>query len=405
MEPEQDIYDSEFSANEQAKLQHKRKDKKIRTIAIMRIVSGWLFIASVLSFFAVNHAMLTPAAIDNLATYVKAGLSLQDNELSTVEYVSGTLSSASIIDNALVIADADKVSVVKGGGITQQSISHKYSNPKVIANDNYILLYDQGGYGITVATAYTTLYSITLQSQILTATISENGKATVVTDEQSYRSAVTVYNKEGQQEYKWSSSEYYVQSATTNAVGTKIATLAFKLNGSQLESEILFFEIGKEELSYKVSLGSVVGLQLSFLDDNVLYVATDTKTIMISQDYEIINEFSYAVDDLFAISYNEDKVAIATRSYENLARSEITILSTNGKQSEPIYISEELQSIDLTDNALAVLTTSEIRLYNSKLELLWANIGGSGGQITLATNDGSAYVLYAKQARIFTQGQ
>ncbi len=391
------------SRRERRRLLRRSGDVRLRVVSALRALTGWVLTVAVLAFLAVNFRLLSPESLRRTASYARAGLTAAQGDLHTIPYASGSASDAAVFDGGLVLADSDTIYVSKPGGLNQLTLQLSYAHIALDASQNFILAYDRGAKGLTLANALSTLVQTELHSDILAASVSDQGDYVVVSGESGYKSAVTVYSSEGKQKYKWSSSEYYVQSAALSISGRRMAALGFRMNGTALESKLLFFDLGAEDIAGEVSLGAALGLEVRFLSESTVGALCDTGAFVVSRAGKLLAQQSYDADDLLGFGWGGQHLVYATRSYVRAARSELHLLDGDGHAPEPLYLSQELQSLSCAAGQVAVLTPTGLHLYDSALRPLWSDTAAAGGRRVLLGDDGTAFVLMSKHARLFTK--
>ena len=391
------------SKRERKRLLRRSKDIRLRVVSVFRAMTGWLLMVAAIGFIAINYRLFTPDSMRRVASYAQVGLTAAPGDLTTIEFTAGSAEDAVLYGGGLAVADSDTLYVAKPGGMTQLTLQLSYSSIVLDTAGEYILAYDRGGTGLTVTNALAPLFQTQLSSPILSASLSESGSFAVVSDETGYRSAVTVFTADGRQTYKWSSSEYYVQSAALSPSGKRLAALAFRMNGTALESRLLFFNIGDEEIASEYTIGTPLGLEVRFLSESTVAALCDSGLFLVDRAGKLSASQEYAASDLIGFSVSGDAVALATRSYTRSARSEVSILRENGKTTGPLYLTEELQSLSLANGKLGLLTSAGLHLYDDAMQPLWSDTAASGGRRLLLADDGTAFVLFGKNARLFTQ--
>lgn len=392
-----------MSRKERKRLLRRSRDGRLRMLLVARTITGWALAIGVIAFIMVNYRLFAPESIKRWTSYAKMGITATTGDLTTINYSAGSVVDAVLFQGGLALADSDTLYVAKPGGLSQLSVQLSYANMTLDTAGEYVLAYDRGSTGITLASALAPRFQTTMTSNILCATVAQNGNCAVVTDESGYKSAVTVLDADGKQVYKWSSSEYYVQSAAISPTGKRLAALAFRLNGAQVETSLLFFDINSDSIAAQSVLGSTLGLEVRFLSEDTVGAVADTATFLAKRDGTVITQMTYDAVDFMGFAFDSDQVAVATRSYQQGARSQVVLLSTNGKTSAPLYLSEELQSFAMKNKTVCVLTTAGLHLFDSNFTPLWSDATASGGRRVLLGEDGTAFVLFSKQARLFSQ--
>jgi hypothetical protein len=395
------------SSAERKRILYHREDSRLRLVALLRSVCGWLLVVALSLFLISHYEMLTPTAVRRVMGYAAAGLRDLDGEEGQISYVSGSFTDAALFSGGLAYTDSDTFYVSKAGGLEQLSLQVSYGSPTVEVSDTQALIYDRGGTGLTVANALSPVYQKTLECSILSASIGKNGNVVVVTDETGYKTAVTVLGGSGKQLFKWSTSDYYAITAALSPDGGHIAVLAVKQNELDLEGHLLFFDTGKQEgAETDVLLGDTVGLAVRYLSSNTAAAVCDTGIFLCDRRDGLLQQVEYTADNVIAYAFGEDSLYYALDSYTGGARCELYRMSATGALSEdPLYLHEELQSISAAGNYLALLTSSGVTLYRADLTAQWSSRQGVGARRLLVDEHGTCYALFSKYARVITDGE
>lgn len=133
-------------------------------------------------------------------------------------------------------------------------VSGSYHQPALTAGNRLALIYDRGGETLSVVTSYSQLWSKTLDSTILSASMNRRGDFALVTNETGYRCAVTVYDNDQNMLCKWLTSQHYILSATVNADAGDFAALCFSMGDSAMRTQALLFHVGEESAFASVDL-------------------------------------------------------------------------------------------------------------------------------------------------------
>ncbi|MCI9483426.1 MAG: hypothetical protein HFH27_03070 [Clostridiaceae bacterium] len=408
MPDERNIVRFPESGRERRKILRRSEDPRLRLVSILASACGWLFTLSLVMFLITNYRLLLPDSLQRIFSYLAAGLQTTSSDASTIEYASGTMNDAELFGGGLAYVDSDTLYVSKPNGIHQLSLQLPYSDPVVDASDSLILAYDRGGHGATLANALTPVCQVDLESPILSGAIGKNGGFAIVTDESGCKTAVTVFNNNGTQAFKWSTSQYYILSAALSPDGSWLALLAFEQQGVELESSLLFWKMGKQydenaapEAEYQ--LGSALGYEVRFLDASTAAAMTDRGAYLINRRGELEGQYEVPARDLLGYAFCDRGLLIVTSAYQGSARAEVRLLARNGGLSEEaIYIHSEIQHISAAGSVFGVLTAEGLRVYSvTAWNELWSDSSVSGARGLRMDSSGTAYVLYGGDCRIF----
>ena len=371
-------------------------DRRLRIVARLRRVFGWITAAAFILFCAANLSLFSRDTLKQIGMYFTAGLSAADAG-SIVEYITGNTPVVASFADGLAVADNDTPNLQKPGAV-QLTEALGYSSPVLETTDRYVLVYDRGGYGATLASAIAVASKQTLQAPILSGCVAESGDYALITSEAGYKSVITVYSSGGKQRFRWATPDYYFQAAALSEDGKRLVVAGFHQETTELESILFFRDLNSEKITSQTSLGSVVPLAVGLLDANTAAVVGDYATTIVSRKGHIVYTMQYSVDDLNAYCFGDGALVRGTRSYSGNARIGLTRLDADGQESDPLLIAEELQAIDYDGARLALLTSSGLTVYDSALRPLWENAGAAGARSVCLTADGAVWVTYSKQA-------
>lgn len=392
------------SPRERRRLLRRSQDPRLRIVSLLRILSGWAVLIFTILFVIINYKLFTPTNARNVSNYLRLGTSTGVSDLTTLEFPSGSSSDAVSFSGGLAFTDSDTLYIYSPTGITQLSEQLSYSNLSLCASQDRVLTYDRGGKGYLLTGSASIEAQGTLESPILSASISKNDSFALVTDEQGYKSAVTVYNAAGEQTYKWSSSEYYIQSAALSPSGKWLASLVFHASGVSPEGKLLIARVGQEDTPKEYALADdTLGFSISFLSEKAIAVVADTGIYLFHTSGECFASYAANADEMLAFAVTDDMIALATTSYHAGARSEVMVLQANGESIGPLYLTDELEHLALAEDRIAVLTAAGLTVYDADLQLLWSDTGAIGAKRILLQSNDLVYAIFSKNARLLTQ--
>lgn len=230
-----------------------RQDKRLAVVGALRSLALLGMLAIVVFCIFRYHEDLAPGNLKRLSAYLKTA-NAASAPFTEYRFETGLSTDYAPFRTGLAVVSGDTYSFVSGTG-SLYSLQLSYRNPAVCASEKYVLIYDRGGKGFCVANSYSEYLRDELSSPIISASMNREGDFALVTDEEGYRSAVTVYNGRQKLLCKWMTSQYYVLSATVSPEGDAFAALC--LSQKQLEpcTEIRYFTIGSETPDWSFSLG------------------------------------------------------------------------------------------------------------------------------------------------------
>ncbi len=396
------------SGRERRRILRQSEDPRLRLASVLASASGWLFALALVLFLITNYRLFTPDSLRSLFTSLAAGMQTTTSDAATIEYASGSIVDAELFGGGLAYVDSDTLYVSKPNGVNQLSFQLSYGNPAVETSNSLVLAYDRGGKEAVLANALTDVCAVTLDSPILSGTIGENGGFALVTDESGFKTAVRVYNDHGGEPvFTWQTSKYYIQAAALSPDGNYLALLAFRQDGVELCSELLFWRLKRrqdeQEADAVYSLGSALGYAVKFLNSSTAAVMTDHGACLVTRKGVLLGTDEVPPGDLIGYAFCDRGILVASNAYQGAARCEIRLLSANGSISEePLYISSEIQHLSADGSVFGALTTDGLQVYSvSSWNELWTNHTVTGARGLRMDSSGTAYVLYGSDCRIF----
>ena len=269
----------------------------------------------------------------------------------------------------------------------------------VEASNNYVLVYDRGGMKAALVGSAGPVAELTLSAPILTGSIGRDGRFVLVTDDQGYRTAATVYDTDGEEVFKYQSSEYYIVSAALSPDSRTLAVLAFAQNGVALDSHVLFYDVSSGDLDADAVLSDALGIELCYLESGTAAVLCDDGLYLVSRRGDAEHALTFASSDLIAVASRGSAMAVATRSYSGDARCDLYTVR-GSTLSDPCGLSEEPSALAVSTAGTAVLSASGVSAYDTDFTPLWRNAEAVGARRLLMTD--TVFALYTRNARIFT---
>lgn len=152
-----------------------------------------------------------------------------------------------ISNNALFFYSAENVKVVNTNGDLTEELSLKMSHPVATVKGDYTLFYDTGGKNITIFNKTKQKSTLSLEDNILLASVNESGHSLVVTKGTQHKCAVRVFNTEGEEIFKWNSGNLSVVGADLSSNNKDITVSAVNTDEGMIKTHLIMFNIAKEK--------------------------------------------------------------------------------------------------------------------------------------------------------------
>ena len=387
---------------ERRKILRQQEDRRVRVVYVLRRLTGAALLLTLILFFAAHPQLLRPESIRRTLSYLTLSVTGEgDGEMDRIDFAAGGYQAAVPFAGGLAVADGGLLTIQRPGGVTDLSVSLSLSNPVLLTSDQYLFAYDPGGTRVLVADSFGLADEINLGAPVTHLAVNGEGMMAAVSGESGYRGAVTVFNRQREQAYKWYTSEYYIMCAALSPDGRQMAAGVFTQTGVELTGRLLVFRLDEEEPVADVPLGDTVPMQLAFQDNDTLIAVGDAGAAVVDvPDGSVTHTVSYATGELEGCSLTADGCLLAVHSYGGEAAQRLVLLTGEGESR--LDLTRGADSVALSPEYLAVLTGSRVTVYDRSFAQVYRQELESGVRQLLQREDGVVYALYQDSAQVIT---
>lgn len=233
-----------------------------------------------------------------------------------------------------------------GEGAQIADVQHGFQNPSVTSGEKRALVYDKNGKGFKVYSRSAEVCSGTLEDTIVFAKMGKKEHSAVITTAARYFNYLYVFNDEGKQVFRYASPTEKIMQACFSDDENFVYISAVGEKNGELESEILCFDITKEQDAvWSAAIGNVLPYSLEYCGDGI-YCVTEKGAILLdvssgqrlkensfSENVTGISEtdgarFVFfrdtALNGQTAVVYDSDLVSKNTKSFDNISSYDIS---------------------------------------------------------------------------------
>ena len=241
------------------------------------------------------------------------------------------------------------------------------NKPAAAVSGSRMVVYDRGGKTIASADESGILAKTEALGNCIAADVNRNGWVAVVSECEGYQCAAAVYDPQMNRRYVWKTPTYFAAGAVASENGNYMAVLAVSTADRQLSSKVLVFHLQKEGVAAEIDLGSA--RVLSLMENDVgLLIVTDTEAIAASWNGAVTERVSFQGDRVCGLEKDGHALfLLLTAENDATVRYRLTRLDGTGAQTARIHLKCDVQAISAGNGMIAVLTGSQIRLYDETL--------------------------------------
>lgn len=344
---------NDFKKNRSAKL---RDFKKIL----------WIIFIAYMFAYAINHYQdYTVASLQRTFSYI----SYVNNEGAITDDILVDIDRTTLYDifsNGVVTFDRDILTYTNPVSKVDAELSYAYQNSDMAVGTNIVIVFDRQGTEYSVSNNYGEIYLGKTTSPILNIVVAKNDNYVIITDEASYIGAITVFDANNKEIFKWSTSTYNVVSASIDDKGEKLMALCIFQENTQIKSSAILFDIKNGEIIQTKTFINEIPIQSKFLDNGNFVILCRDLICILNDDFDIIYE--EPSNNLSA--YNFDSSHNILYAKDNGANIEITIVDKNGNIVSTKNLSETIKAYSMSNDIIYILTTDFVYKFDLELNLL-----------------------------------
>lgn len=347
------------------------------------------------------HEQLSLTNLRRMASYLSGGWSGGGAGTEGFSLLFESDSVYCAFGDGLAAVAGDTLSFVNAQGQEQLRAQLKYSNPALSAAADNLLAYDRGGKSLCLTNRYAALWQIELESDIISASVNYNGAFSVVTDEQGYRAAVTLYDNRKKTRFKWSTSEYYIMKSCVSPDARRLAALCMSEDGGRRVSAVRVFSTDREEPLFDIPLGDLTVYSMEYYEQDSLMVVTDRGVFSYDEAGRERGRFEYSQGSAVTFCHEMGRLpCLALETGDKNQRSRAVVVDENGGLVFDRYYAEAARDISYGGDYVALLLRDKVEQ---------ASVLAGGGEAScqeinaralLQREDGGVVLIYADRAEL-----
>lgn len=285
-----------------------------------------------------------------------------DNSVIDFEYDSSGI--IDIYKDGLARVTSDNLVIMDSIGTQFQSVLTGFNTPAMITNGKYVLVYDRGGSKLCVTNSFTVLFEANFDDNIVSVSMNENGYFAVITESNAYKNKIVVYDSQFNEVYKVNSLSRYVICADVSEDNKYIALSTLNVKDSNITPQICCYKLNAEDTFWVHDFQDDVAVDVICKNDGTFAALFEWGICILDSKgnekyrYEFQNKIlqNYCIDD--------GKYNYIVMSDSISGDSEIIVFNNNGKEVSKILLNDNVYSLDVHGDRVAVITRSELKIYS-----------------------------------------
>lgn len=359
----------------------------------LRILALIVTVAMVLGalVLVVYRDRLNLDALDRWLTYRQLETDDSGNP-APFTHAGGERLSMAYLDNGILFSCAEGAHYYSISGLLYAEQVLSMDAPVLSACDKSGAVYEAGGQSLFLFRDTQQTMDLTLEgnADLLSARPNDAGWLAVTAQQSGFKGAVTVYNTAGEKQIQISLSSTFVVDAAISPNCKKTAVVTVDQEGGLFNSRILFYPVDRAEPSAQLDLGNLVVLDMDY-EDGLLWLLCDDRIITVSDDAETVTSYPFGHRYLKGYSLKGEGFALLLLSgYETGNADEAVTLDGSCAQLAQMSLSGQVLDFDCAGSYAALLTGSELTVYDRTLSTRSRLDDTQGARYTALRRDGSA---------------
>jgi len=282
---------------------------------------------------------------------------------------------------------------IAGNNILSEKLESE--NAVCDADGKYLVTYEPGGNSVSVFNSFSKLYTLTYDHPVISAYAGDNGGFSVITREDSYRSAVYIYNNAFKSVYTWRSNERYAASSAVSPNGKNAAVLSYAQSGGTYSRELTVRNVAKDKSVLTVSSEGAIPLKVGFFSRGEMYCLYGDGITFYNKDFdeEYAARFEGSVQLFKAFS---DGIILITGKTK--ADSVVTFYGNDGEIKFTKNFQYSVLDAKIADDNIYLLTDGAVYRYNED-GLARAEAEGGANKM-FVFEDGNVMLCYEASTKL-----
>ena len=239
----------------------------------------WFAAVAVVLLAVVLIAALTDTtAFDGLRRSVTYARAKKDETgcAQLYHYAADRTSCFASLDGSLAIVTNSQLLVMQEDGQVVCNETVKWTSCTVTGTGSLAAAYDIGGSDVYVLNAQGLVRKITCGGEILSVTLTREGRLAVTLNERGYKAAVEVYDEDGVKEFAFHSADSFLMTSSVSRDGKEMAAVTMGQSQGSFTSSIVLYKLDRQEAYATCDLAGVAVYDLGLVGKRYCAVAEDS---------------------------------------------------------------------------------------------------------------------------------
>ncbi|MBE7009918.1 MAG: hypothetical protein E7418_00325 [Ruminococcaceae bacterium] len=269
-------------------------------------------------------------------------------------------------NSKLYFYSAENIKITDKSGTLLKDLTLRLAQPKISIRGEYALFYDLGGRRLITFLGEKQVSELSLESNIVLASVSSGGYLLVVTEGDLHKCAVSVYNPNGEEIFKWNSGGLSVVAADIADNNKEIAISTMNTDSAVIKSNIIMFNLSKDKPFTNDVYENDIFSRVHYSGSHVYCIGT-TGAKIYNLYGKCVGSATYDNRELTHVAIADDLMVLGfTGTSKEGGVAEIKSYTHKGEESGSFVIDQDILFLDIKEGTIAVSNAHGISILNGR---------------------------------------
>lgn len=381
---------------------YEQEKTEISPLAVKKIIYGvaTAVLLGLIVFAFVNREKLT---WDNLSVWWNYEILGTAGNGYPVNIIGSEVEEGNFSINRGRVAYASDTSFVtlNSTGREVSNVQLRYSRPVMKSSENRYLTFGLGETGYQLQSFDSKLYTGTAEGGICAGDIAPNGKYCIVIEGNGFYSQLFAFDANNNRMFKYSFSEYYINSVAINRDGTGCVACGVSNNNGEIKTGVYVLRFNQEEPLSKYEIEGDFILDSKYISTSRAVLAGSNASYIVKTDSGELSNIDYGGKPLKNYCFNPETgtFSLALSNSGDGRSCQLITYNDGGESLFSVDSGYGAQSISSYRGVIATLDGNMIYLFDSSGKLTYSCYAGTGAKRVILNSESEAYVLSVNQVR------
>lgn len=329
--------------------------------------------------------------------------SVGENDAELLNYsLPSSNQDFALYKKGLCSAGDGEIKLFTATGRVTVTLGSEMSNPRALASDSFVLIYDAGGNDFSLYNSFKKLYGESMNGKISVAAMSDKGRFAVVSSADNYRSQINLYNNNFSRIATYNKNDYVID-AKFDGSGRYLAVLSLNSSDGDFLSSITVYDTNKNKVYSSVSVHGVLSFEFDFDSSDRLFVTCSDRVLIFDKKCKQRGEYKFPDGTLKGVASGEGGVALIFENDPIYGKNTVYVVDNNGELDTSFEFIGDVLDIKYSDRYVYLLDSDSIQRVDVKNKSRFRSECFSEEAIILVCDRDKVMVCTPSFARIITQ--